>query len=64
MHAYIDKYTSAYINLQERDVNLARLGALCIGLGLTNQHTLVMYALPLVCMYVCVYVFIYVCMYV
>ena len=34
-------------NNQEREINLARLGALVIGLGLTNQHTLILYALPL-----------------
>jgi len=33
--------------VQERDLNVARLGALCIGLGLSNQHTLILYALPL-----------------
>jgi hypothetical protein len=32
---------------QEREINLARLGALVIGLGLTNQHTLILYAVPL-----------------
>jgi hypothetical protein len=34
--------------VQERQVVWARLGALFIGLGLTNQHTLLLYALPLV----------------
>ena len=34
--------------VQERQVVWARLGALVIGLGLTNQHTLLLYALPLV----------------
>ena len=34
---------------QERQTRWARLGAFAIGLGLTNQHTLLLYALPLVC---------------
>lgn len=32
----------------ERTDDLARLGAFCIGLGLSNQHTLIFYAFPLV----------------
>jgi hypothetical protein len=33
---------------EQRSPQLAYLGALCIGLGLTNQHTLVLYAVPVV----------------
>ena len=34
--------------VQDQHVTWARLGALTIGLGLSNQHTLLLYALPLV----------------
>jgi hypothetical protein len=34
--------------VQDRKAMWARLGALVIGLGLSNQHTLLLYALPLV----------------
>jgi len=33
---------------EQRKPSIAYLGALCIGLGLTNQHTLLLYAVPFV----------------
>ena len=38
---------------EQRSTALAYMGAFCIGLGLTNQHTLILYAVPLVVWALC-----------